>query len=289
MKHIPTNRRGFTLIELLVVIAIIAILAAILFPVFAQAREKARAISCLSNEKQMGTALMMYAQDYDEGFPTWSEYYYCTSNPATLDACRNSPGADTVDRYWDAKLYPYVKNGDPANKTAPSWAGVWHCPDAAADTPAAKRSYGLNYAYVYDYDSSSPWSFRYLSLPALDAPASTIFVGDGGQDGLMDMPFHFSGYQQHYNVVVTGVPNTRDRPWRHSDGANYVFLDGHAKYRKADDLWPHPVPPSTSTAGGILGQAYCRGAQFFAPKVGEKASLKTKAAANGVANCETAQ
>jgi len=61
-----SRKRGFTLIELLVVIAIIAILAAILFPVFAQAREKARAISCLSNCKQMGTAVLMYAQDYDE-------------------------------------------------------------------------------------------------------------------------------------------------------------------------------------------------------------------------------
>ncbi|HEV2472758.1 MAG TPA: prepilin-type N-terminal cleavage/methylation domain-containing protein, partial [Chthonomonadales bacterium] len=63
-------RRGFTLIELLVVIAIIAILAAILFPVFAQAREKARAISCLSNEKELGLSVLMYVQDYDENFPS---------------------------------------------------------------------------------------------------------------------------------------------------------------------------------------------------------------------------
>src|SRR5687767_10409315 len=63
------DRRGFTLIELLVVIAIIAILAAILFPVFAQAREKARQVSCLSNGRQIGTAVMMYCQDWDEGLP----------------------------------------------------------------------------------------------------------------------------------------------------------------------------------------------------------------------------
>src|SRR5438445_6231709 len=65
------GRGGFTLIELLVVIAIIAILAAILFPVFALAREKARSSMCLSNQKQLGTAMMMYIQDYDERFPTW--------------------------------------------------------------------------------------------------------------------------------------------------------------------------------------------------------------------------
>ena len=285
MKSGIANRRGFTLIELLVVIAIIAILAAILFPVFAQAREKARATSCLSNEKQMGTALMMYAQDYDEGFPTWSEYFYCATNGVATVPCAAYPGLDTVDRYWDAKLYPYVKSGNPGNTSAPNWSGVWHCPDAAADTSPTGRSYGLNYAYVYDYNPASPYAFRYLFISDLDSPSSCIFVGDSGQDGLMDMPHHFSGYQQHFNVVVTGVPNTRDRPWRHSDGANYVFLDGHAKYRKADDLWPHPVPPGTSTAGGIKGMAYCRGAQFFGPKAVERAALANYAASNGVPTC----
>jgi len=90
MDRASRRSRGFTLIELLVVIAIIAILAAILFPVFAQAREKARQTSCLSNEKQIGTAVIMYAQDYDEGMPAWSSYY--ASSPLT--------GSDTADRYW---------------------------------------------------------------------------------------------------------------------------------------------------------------------------------------------
>ena len=80
-------RRGFTLIELLVVIAIIAILAAILFPVFAQAREKARQTACLSNTKQMGTALLLYAQDYDGGTPTWSEYFYCVGMANVGEPC----------------------------------------------------------------------------------------------------------------------------------------------------------------------------------------------------------
>ncbi len=282
MSECSTVRRGFTLIELLVVIAIIAILAAILFPVFSQAREKARGISCLSNEKQMGTALMMYAQDYDEGFPTWSEYFYCTSNSATYVPCRSNPGLDTVDRYWDAKLYPYVKNGDPGNRTAPSWAGVWHCPDSEGQS--TQRSYGLNYAYVYDYDANSPYAFRYLDIPSIDSPSVCVFVGDSGSAGLMDMPHHFAGYAQHYQLSM-GIPYDRDRPYRHQDGANYVFLDGHAKYRKADDIFPHPPPPSTSTAS-VKGVAYCRGAQNFCPKPNERKWLVTYAASNGYTPCE---
>src|SRR5438477_10441937 len=110
MKH--RGFRGFTLIELLVVIAIIAILAAILFPVFAQAREKARSISCLSNLKQIGLAIAMYTQDYDEQFVfSWG-------------------GAGN----WPVTLNPYIKNGvvtDPTNVNQPfKDGGVWHCPDA---------------------------------------------------------------------------------------------------------------------------------------------------------------
>src|SRR3982074_603449 len=109
-KERHMKRRGFTLIELLVVIAIIALLAAILFPVFAQAREKARSISCLSNLKQLGTANMMYAQDYDESFTY---------------GCRNGWWMNT----WFVNLQPYIKNVQmlrcPDDNLAPlyNWAG----------------------------------------------------------------------------------------------------------------------------------------------------------------------
>src|SRR5262245_17847067 len=91
------KHRGFTLIELLVVIAIIAILAAILFPVFAQAREKARAISCLSNQKQIGLGLAMYVQDFDECFPM-ADYF-------------TDRGAWQDQHEWPDVVYPYIKNG----------------------------------------------------------------------------------------------------------------------------------------------------------------------------------
>src|SRR5437870_12262848 len=105
MRHAPNRfcRTGFTLIELLVVIAIIAILAAILFPVFAQAREKARQTGCLSNTKQIGTAVNMYLQDYDETFPFSDDFgkprYNIKGSPIQSD-----------HYYWGDMIFPYVKN-----------------------------------------------------------------------------------------------------------------------------------------------------------------------------------
>src|SRR5687768_4984553 len=98
------RKRGFTLIELLVVIAIIAILAAILFPVFAQAREKARQTACLSNCKQMGTGAMLYAQDYDEIMPPWSLFWACAAPQPGIPIPPGGCGTDVASRYWDALL-----------------------------------------------------------------------------------------------------------------------------------------------------------------------------------------
>ena len=124
----PT-RRGFTLIELLVVIAIIAILAAILFPVFAQAREKARQASCISNHKQLSLAMMQYVQDYDETFP--ARYfpndigYACSTTPVTY--LFDAPNKTTT-------LSPYIKNND-----------IYRCPSNQADS--VKQASAYNYAY----------------------------------------------------------------------------------------------------------------------------------------------
>jgi prepilin-type N-terminal cleavage/methylation domain-containing protein/prepilin-type processing-associated H-X9-DG protein len=111
--HTPTrSRAGFTLIELLVVIAIIAILAAILFPVFAKAREKARAITCASNEKQVGLALLQYIQDYDEKYPAGLVH---TAVPNINSGQTNCTGAGLG---WGGEVVPYSKS-----------AGLFHCPD----------------------------------------------------------------------------------------------------------------------------------------------------------------
>src|SRR5205085_5932984 len=121
-------RKGFTLIELLVIIAIIAILAAILFPVFAQAREKARQTSCLSNTKQLGTAYVMYLQDYDETFPP-----HVTERTAPLGT-PDTPEARAPYSY-KTKLDPYVKN-----------QGVYKCPSAPAwPTPSAGKWFTTDY------------------------------------------------------------------------------------------------------------------------------------------------
>jgi prepilin-type N-terminal cleavage/methylation domain-containing protein/prepilin-type processing-associated H-X9-DG protein len=134
---------GFTLIELLVVIAIIAILAAILFPVFAQAREKARSITCISNLKQLGTATAMYAQDYDETFP--GGWNYAANNPC------GGTNLVTQSQYWRLTLQPYIQKYFGAAATN-SWdtAGasrntVLQCPSRLTDdSMSSVTSFGIN-------------------------------------------------------------------------------------------------------------------------------------------------
>ena len=180
-----STRKGFTLIELLVVIAIIAILAAILFPVFAQAREKARAISCASNEKQIGLAIMMYVQDYDETFPPGQR----DANAAEVAAEPSAAGIAHPAIPWQYIINPYIKNGSKSVTDMGAWelaGGVWACPSFPSPIP---REYGINSSIAGDESYFSahsgfnwgPW--QSLTLAALPSPASALLVAEHGYEG----------------------------------------------------------------------------------------------------------
>lgn len=190
-------RRGFTLIELLVVIAIIAILAAILFPVFARAREKARMASCLSNVKQISLGCLMYAQDYDERTVGGSGYGY---------------PAGTLN--WELKVQPYVKNWD-----------LFRCPSSPYGyftywTQPLVRSYSRN-------------TLQHQFLARIRLPAQTIQLGDGAHPAV-EFPRGMAPlYCRAGNPTCTsgsyrGDPTDRDM--LHNDGDNISFYDGHAKW-----------------------------------------------------------
>ncbi len=195
MRH-----RGFTLIELLVVIAIIAILAAILFPVFARAREKARQSSCLSNHKQLALAALQYAQDYDE----------------RMAPIGHNVGG-TVVAYWDRMLMPYVKNEQ-----------VLICP-----------SYSSGPGIGYNAQISSYWGIA-KTLGEFVRPAENIMLAEsrvirvdyaGGCYGCC-AGFGSSSTRGSYTY---GPPDANTAAVRHNGGANFSYIDGHSKWMKWDE------------------------------------------------------
>ena len=256
------KRNAFTLIELLVVIAIIAILAAILFPVFAQAREAARKTSCLSNTKQLGLAVMMYVQDYDEMFP-------CNSwDGANVGNTDNDSHQDKFSiTMWMWRILPYTKNkqilvcpSDPNPKGSGSGydadpTDCWGIP-----TPI---SYGHN-QHLFGYggltNANGPcipstgfpapdWATAYQpsGLASVPSPASTYMIGDNGRDYMETWWINnvrASNYPRLYFRFAPGGGATIDNtePWhsrltaqnthRHQFGTNLTFADGHSKWRQ---------------------------------------------------------
>lgn len=215
--------RGFTLIELLVVVAIIGILAAILFPVFARARENARRSSCQSNLKQIGLGLMQYVQDYDEQM-------------APLDALPYG----VWRKHPFERMEPYLKNSQ-----------VFKCPSdptTAADTNAmlimgaqntltVLSSYGINADRGPIAGTSARWGVFGLNFPVaiadIPSPAETIMASEkrgsdfppGDPEGLLNDSLNTP--TTGYSVDATGTVSTR-----HFEGANYIFCDGHVKWFK---------------------------------------------------------
>lgn len=194
-------RRGFTLIELLVVIAIIAILAAILFPVFARAREKARQTSCLSNLKQIGLGALMYAQDYDEILPS---------------------GARQEAVAWYDIIQPYIKNKQIF--VCPSWksggTNIW------GDT---HLGYGINPCMLCPHWCPHP---DWPPLAQIQRPSEILFLADS-------VTWLACGWLVGWaNVCGAACDATLqvDANTRHNGGSNVLYVDGHAKWHRSTDV-----------------------------------------------------
>ncbi len=195
------SKRGFTLIELLVVIAIIAILAAILFPVFARAREKAKQASCESNLKQLGLAMHMYAQDYDECFPMVHIQY------------------STGWHYYQIELKPYIKN-----------EAVWNCPTrpktAWSGGVGVYPHYGMTCGFFMQTRLTPPGRHRPVKLGELAYPSETALLAESMSPG-----------NSSYGLYRTGATGQSYSIFPHNQMRNILLCDGHVKaYGKGGDL-----------------------------------------------------
>lgn len=205
------SRRAFTLIELLVVITIITILAAILFPVFAQAREKARQTQCASNTRQIGIGILMYIQDYDE-----------TLAPIAI------PSADGNGILWPELVQPYIKNNQ-----------IRLCP---SDAKGKQNSYGLNEITFSDLTDPVGMQKGILTLAAFQAPTETVMLGEvGTQDDLKtDRPnaYKLSAPDVALNDHADARPASR-----HFQRVNLALMDGHQKPYRLDQFYINQTPP----------------------------------------------
>jgi len=231
-----TVKRAFTLIELLVVIAIIAILAAILFPVFAQAREKAREVTCLSNARQIGMQVRMYVQDYDETMPIF--YAYNSQPPA------GQPGHKGVE----LEILPYGKNKD-----------LFKCPDDTGGPALADPFYGCPGMSTYQMCYGSSYRFNVGSY--------TVIAGESTQN---NTPYDYTNIVTDASFVLPaetriirdemfpffvmdkyGYYPTWYKQW-HTRGGGIVFADGHAKFTVSSaDFDNQVVCPGGQRSGDI--------------------------------------
>jgi prepilin-type N-terminal cleavage/methylation domain-containing protein/prepilin-type processing-associated H-X9-DG protein len=245
MRSIRSRGQGFTLIELLVVIAIIAILAAILFPVFAQAREKARQASCLSNMKQMALAVHMYAQDYDEVMTPYNDQVYDFANPDP--ATRKKADGPWRTNYLYA-LIPYMKNQT-----------IGTCPSATVqetgqDTTPQSRTTFLGNGTIMGQ-----------SLAAVTAPADMVYLQEYRR--LTRVAWLRPACTTATRCSLWCWYGETDKPGYanvHNNGANFVYVDGHAKYKRNAAIRSSDFGLSPSDAqdpkglghSGVCGKVY---------------------------------
>ena len=220
-------RFGFTLIELLVVIAIIAILASILFPVFARARENARRASCQSNFKQIGLGIMMYVQDYDETYPL---LWYGSGNPSVVQTESGTPGAEfeegdgsagVLGHYitWMDLIYPYTKS-----------VQLFHCPSSV--DAAYYPDYVLNGAYGGAYKSYYGKPNGVTALAEINSPSTSVMIWETGAD---TNGVSYEG-KYGYRGTSSSIPRWPAENKQHLEGMNMTFGDGHVKWMSIDSI-----------------------------------------------------
>lgn len=234
MLHQKKKKRAFTLIELLVVIAIISILAAILFPVFARARENARRTSCLSNMKQIGLGIMQYTQDFDERYPpqSWCGAASCSDEDVPQTGTPSSRfrvlagGTTGNHRTWMDFIYPYVKSTQ-----------LFACPSAgrSPNYSATMPSYG----YALAFSSFGPVSWYMgvdtpynvpLSLSTVTRPAEVIMIAD-----------HTTSESHRMSLRTERAYLAATSDWQyavapHLEGGNLIYADGHAKWNARQSM-----------------------------------------------------
>lgn len=259
------SKSGFTLIELLVVIAIIALLAAILFPVFAKAREKARQTACLNDVKQMGLAVMQYVQDYDEALPS------DTGNAPYKDIDAKSATPNYIYYvHWEQQLYPYAKSwqiylcpSDPSPYQPATFSGSFR--------PPTQSSYGINSYLLQIYKTGFPQA-------KLDAPASTYLISETAST------LQWASYAGSCNTISRlnsvrfanalsadkacgslNIPDPskfvgqEDARTRHTGGENFVYCDGHAKWSRWQNIKDEFGCWNPSLSAGQAVNGSCKG------------------------------
>ena len=237
------KRKGFTLIELLVVIAIIAILASILFPVFARARENARRASCQSNLKQMGLGVLMYVQDYDEKYPL----SYSSNAQPTPDG-QNMQANGWV---WQQIIYPYTKSDQ-----------IYLCPSASYPNNPSIGNYGAN---VLIMRSDAMTGYSSVSMAAVQSAASTYMLMDSGTYALAPVTvagisgsvatpagsFWYLPGSASLTGNISGMKSELTSDYasgRHFNGVNVAFADGHVKWLKSSEVYTQSTLCTDCTA-----------------------------------------
>ena len=219
-------RSGFTLIELLVVIAIIAILASILFPVFARARENARRASCQSNLKQIGLGIAMYVQDYDEKYPM---LWYGAADPSVIQTAPGTPGmvfkvgdggSGTENNYitYMDLIYPYVKS-----------VQIFRCPSS---TDAERYpDYELSGAYGGTYSSYYGRPNGATSLAEINSPSTSAMIWETGATSGVSFETKYG-----FRGAAGSIPRWQSSHEMHLDGMNMAFGDGHVKWMSSASI-----------------------------------------------------